>query len=82
LPERSPQVNATSRTVATDPSGILTAHVVPGHTWDAVRALRDGIREVRRSGNDPHLEFLYGIAEDGRLTNVASAAVIVLGYAG
>ena len=69
----------TTRTVAA-PSGILTAAVEPGHAWEAVRALRDGIRDVRRSGGEPEVAFLYGIGPDGRLTGLGSAALIVMGY--
>ena len=69
-----------ARTVADTPSGILTAPVTPGHPWDAVRALRDGLRELRHTGASPHVEFLLGFGDDGRLTRLGTAALIVLGY--
>ena len=71
----------TARTVARSASGILTASVVPGHPWDAVRALREGIRDLRASGSQPELAFLFGIADDGSLTSLGGARLIVLGYA-
>ena len=72
----------TARTVADAPTGILTAHVEPGHAWDAVRALREAIRDLRVGGHEPELAFLYGITGEGKITGIASADLIVLGYAG
>jgi hypothetical protein len=69
-----------ARTISDAPSGILTAPVTPGHPWDAVRALRDGLRELRHSGASPHVEFLLGFGEDGRLSRLGTASLIVLGY--
>lgn len=69
-----------ARTIAEAPSGILTAPVTPGHPWDAVRALRDGLRELRHSGASPHVEFLLGFGDDGRLTRLGTASLMVLGY--
>ncbi|MEX2457914.1 MAG: hypothetical protein WD770_02890 [Actinomycetota bacterium] len=71
----------TARTVARSASGILTVNVTPGHPWDAVRALREGIRDLRASGAQPKLSFLFGIADDGSLTSLGAASLIVLGYA-
>jgi hypothetical protein len=71
----------TARTVARSASGILTAAVAPGHPWDAVRALREAIRDLRADGASPELAFLFGIGEDGALTSLGMASLIVLGYA-
>jgi hypothetical protein len=71
----------TARTVADAPSGILTAHVEPGHPWEAVRALREAIQDLRQAGQSPELAFLYGIAKDGKLSSLGAACLIVLGYA-
>lgn len=67
-------------TTARTAAGILTAHVPPGRPWEAVRALRDGVRDLRHEGSSPRVAFLYGIAEDGRLAALGAAAMIVLGY--
>ena len=73
-------MNGTSTRMVAAPSGILAAPVEPGHAWRALRALRDEIRNVRRTGAEPEVSFLYGIGEDGRFTSLGSSALIVLGY--
>ena len=70
----------TARTAAATSAGILTARVAPGRAWEAVRTLRDAIRELRSNGASPRLAFLYGIGEDGTLTSLGSSRVIVIGY--
>ena len=70
-----------ARAITDSPSGILTAPVTPGHPWDAVRSLRDGLRELRHTGATPHVEFMLGFGDDGRLTRLGAASLIVLGYA-
>ncbi|MCA1726337.1 MAG: hypothetical protein LC722_01380 [Actinobacteria bacterium] len=58
----------------------MTAAVEPGHVWEGVRALREGIQGLREQGLSPELSFLYGITADGKLTSLAAASLIVLGY--
>ncbi len=72
-------IGTKARTAAGTPSGILTAQVA-GRPWEAVRALREGIRDLRQDGSSPRLAFLYGIGQDGRIANLGGAAMIVLGY--
>lgn len=74
-------MNGTTARMVAAPSGILTVHVEPGHAWDAVRALREGIQGLRQTGSSPKLEFLYGITAEGKLSSLGAASLIVLGYA-
>jgi hypothetical protein len=60
--------------------GLVLAPVGEGGPWEALRALRAGVRDV--PGEDrPHAAFVTAIGPDGRMARDGGAtAVLVLGY--
>ena len=65
---------STARAAA--PDGLLAARITPESPWEAIRALRNGMRAVRRAGSAPHVVFLEGVASDRR----PRVSLLVLGY--
>ena len=62
--------------------GLLMASVDDQGTWSALRCLHEGMAEVRRSGGDAELAFVYALADDGRIVQGRHPDVqaFVLGY--
>jgi hypothetical protein len=61
--------------------GLILAPTERG-PWSALRALREGMAELRRNGRDPRTAFVLAISRAGRFVRGREARVVlfVLGY--
>lgn len=62
--------------------GLVTAPIGRRGRWEALRALRAAMHELRQAGRDPVIGFVMALSRDGRLVSGRSpdAALFLLGY--
>ncbi|HEX2031887.1 MAG TPA: hypothetical protein VHL78_10875 [Actinomycetota bacterium] len=62
--------------------GLLAAPIGRGGRWEALRALRAAMYELREDGQEPVLRFVMALSGDGRLVSGRSpeVALFLLGY--
>jgi hypothetical protein len=61
--------------------GLILAPIERG-PWSALRALREGMAELRRGGREPRTAFVLAISKEGRIVLGREARVdlFVMGY--
>ncbi len=61
-------------------AGIMAAAVDPRDPWAAIKSLREGMKAIRKRGEEPTARFLQGMGNDGTIADVADSRMLVLGY--
>jgi hypothetical protein len=83
MPARTARGAARATIARTTPAdGLMLAPIRTGGRWAALRALHEGMHNLRDQGLQPALSFVIAIAEDGRIVpgRDPAAALFILGY--
>lgn len=62
--------------------GLVMAPIGRRGLWEALRALRAAMHDLREAGREPVMDFVIALSRDGRLVSGRSpdAALFLLGY--